>query len=124
MNTTIMGIATALNVIVVLWKLRNDRVLDGIIDGALLAAVMYVFMGSVSGLQMGTIGSAMVSIYLLIDPIKLNVRPAVDKLVETVTLPFRFVWYIITLPYVKTVQMLHAVKQRLTWKKRAVIQQR
>lgn len=116
MNTTIMGIATALNVIVVLWKLRNDRILDGIIDGALLAAVMYVFMGSVSGLQMGTIGSAMVSIYLLLDPIEVNIRHAI----EAATLPFRFIWYIITLPYAKTAQLLHAVKQRLMAKKHRV----
>lgn len=72
MEYTIMGIALAFNILVVMWKLRHDRVLDGIIDGSLLVLVAIIFSGSTAALIIGTIGSALVSIYLLISPIKLQ----------------------------------------------------
>lgn len=70
MELIIIGIAVAFNILIVIWKLRNNRVIDGIVDGALLTAVAIVFSGSTAALIIGTIGSAIVSIYLLASPIK------------------------------------------------------
>ena len=120
MNATVMGIATALNVIVVVWKLRNGRAVDGIVDGILLAGIMYVFMGSVSGLQMGTIGSAMVSIYLLFDPIKVDLSPTISAIKYVVLWPFvqlnvmlHIVINIVTYPFRLVSYTAHAIREHL-----------
>lgn len=74
----IIGFAVAFNILIIIWKLRHkdpftgelDRTADGLIDGALLVAVALLFSGSEGLLIIGTIGSAIVSLYLLISPIK------------------------------------------------------
>lgn len=68
----IIGIAVALNIVLVIWKLRNDRVADGIVDGILLIAVAWLFSGSEALLIIGTIGSAITSLYLLASPVKVG----------------------------------------------------
>lgn len=68
----IIGIAVALNIVLVIWKLRNDRVADGIVDGILLVAVAWLFSGSEALLIIGTIGSAITSLYLLAAPVKVG----------------------------------------------------
>lgn len=68
----IIGIAVALNIVLVIWKLRNDRVADGTVDGILLVAVAWLFSGSEALLIIGTIGSAITSLYLLASPVKVG----------------------------------------------------
>lgn len=68
----VIGIAVALNIVIVIWKLRNDRVADGIVDGILLVAVSWLFSGSEALLIIGTIGSAITSLYLLASPVKVG----------------------------------------------------
>ena len=121
MNATVMGIATALNVIVVVWKLRNGRAVDGMVDGILLAGIMYIFMGSVSGLQMGTIGSAMVSIYLLFDPIKVDFTPAISAIKYIVLWPFvqlnallHFIIKVIAYPFKLVSYTAHRIRGSFT----------
>lgn len=72
MDLILVGIAVAFNILVVLWKLQNERLLDGVIDGLLLATVAVVFSGSTAALIIGTVGSALVSLYLLFKPIKVS----------------------------------------------------
>ena len=69
MELLILGVAVAFNLLIVLWKLQNGRVLDGIVDGTLLALVAAVFSVSTAALIIGTIGSLFVSIYLLFKPV-------------------------------------------------------
>ena len=69
---TLIGFAVAFNILIVIWKLTNDRVFDGIIDGALLCLVAMVFSGTQGALVIGAIGSMVVSIYLLIRPLRLG----------------------------------------------------
>lgn len=73
MDSTILVVsfATALNIIVVLWKYQRGRVSDAFIDGGLLVLVAITFTGSLGALTIGTIGSAVVSIYLTVSPVKL-----------------------------------------------------
>lgn len=74
MEYLIIGIAVALNLLIVIWKFQNNRVLDGTVDGSLLVAVAMVFNNSTAALIIGTIGSLIVSLYLLAKPVKLKVK--------------------------------------------------
>lgn len=72
MEYLVIGVAVAFNLLVVLWKFKKQRMLDAAIDGSLLVAVAIVFSGSYGALVVGTVASAVVSVYLLISPIKVN----------------------------------------------------
>jgi hypothetical protein len=65
-----IGIAVAFNLLILLWKIRKERILDAMIDGGFLIAVAVLFSGSYGALVVGTIASAIVSLYLLISPPK------------------------------------------------------
>lgn len=67
----IMGIAAAFNVIVIKWKLENSRVGDATLDGGILILLAWVFGGTLGGMVIATVSSAIVSIYLLAFPPKL-----------------------------------------------------
>lgn len=69
---SLVGLAVAFNILIVIWKLTNNRKFDGFIDGTLLVLVAIVFSGSQGALVIGTIGSMIVSLYLLIKPLRLN----------------------------------------------------
>ena len=75
----IMGISLGINIIVILYKWRKQRYLDATIDGSILALIGFIFQGTISGLMIGTIGSSVVSIYLLIFPPKLNIGELLDE---------------------------------------------
>ena len=64
-------IALFFNIAIVIWKLRRpNRRLDGIIDLAILIVVLIIFQGSTALRIIGTLGSMLVSIYLLFSPIR------------------------------------------------------
>lgn len=67
----IIGITVFFNIAVVKWKFDHKRYSDAIVDGTLLVLVTLVFSGSYGALVVGTIASALVSLYLLISPPKL-----------------------------------------------------
>ena len=69
MEIIAIGIAVAFNILIVLWKYQHGRILDATVDGTLLVLVAIVFSGSTAALIIGTIGSAIVSIYLLFSPV-------------------------------------------------------
>lgn len=72
MLTIMATVALFFNIAIVIWKLRKaSRRVDGVVDLAILIGVFVVFSGSTSLLIIGTIGSMLVSIYLLISPIRL-----------------------------------------------------
>ncbi len=64
----IMAIATAINIMAIKWKLENDRLADAGLDAIILVALGWVFGGTVSGLAIATLTSAIISAYLLISP--------------------------------------------------------
>jgi hypothetical protein len=71
----ILGVAliVALNLIILLWKFNHNRILDGAIDMGLLIAVAYLFSISTNALIIGSIGSFIVSLYMLIFPPKFDI---------------------------------------------------
>ena len=58
------GIATALNLIFVKWKFEHERYLDGLLDVSMLIILSILFSGTMSGLSIAMIASAVWSIYL------------------------------------------------------------
>jgi Na+-transporting NADH:ubiquinone oxidoreductase subunit NqrB len=72
LTTLAVTLAAAFNIIIVIWKFRYNRVVDAIVDGSLLVAVFFVFMGSTQLLIIGTLASFIVSIYLLFSPVKFS----------------------------------------------------
>lgn len=78
MEYAIIGVAVALNLIIILWKFNQSRIFDGIIDSVLLGLVATVFSGSYGALVIGTIGSLIVSLYLLLSPPRLPDAPSGD----------------------------------------------
>lgn len=67
MELLIIGIVTGFNFLVILWKFKKNRTLDGILDLTIFAIIAYMFAGTISGLTVGMIASLLVSIYLLIN---------------------------------------------------------
>ena len=70
MEFLIIGIAVFFNLAVVKWKIDKTRYTDAGLDFAALAVLTYFFSGSYGALVVGTIGSALFSLYLLISPPK------------------------------------------------------
>ena len=70
MEFTIIGIAVFFNLAVVKWKIDKERYLDASLDFAALVAITIFFSNSYATLVVGTIASALFSIYLLISPPK------------------------------------------------------
>jgi hypothetical protein len=67
--TVLLIVAASLNILLVIWKLRNNRVLDGFVDGAILISFGYVFSAATM-LPIGIVASLIVSLYLLTFPIR------------------------------------------------------
>ena len=62
----VMGIALAFNLIIIKYKLDKDRTLDAVLDAGALILLGIVFGGTISGLIIATIASAIISFWLLL----------------------------------------------------------
>lgn len=71
MEYLIVGIAVFFNIAIIKWKFDKARYADASIDASLLILVAFVFSGSYGALIIGTVASALISLYLLISPPKL-----------------------------------------------------
>lgn len=72
MEFILIGLAVFFNLVILKWKIDKTRYMDAFLDATLLTLVMFVFSGSYGALVVGTIASALVSIYLLFSPLKIN----------------------------------------------------
>lgn len=68
MEVLVIGVATAFNFIIIIWKLQHNRIEDGILDISIFIAIGYLFAGTIAGMSVGMVASAITSIYLLIKP--------------------------------------------------------
>ena len=57
---------------VIKWKYEHDRSADASMDLVLLIVLGWLLSDSISGLAMGTVASAVISMYLLISPPKID----------------------------------------------------
>ena len=70
MEFIVIGVAVFFNIVVIKWKYDKARYADALLDFVCLVAVSILFSGSYAALVVGTIASALVSIYLLVSPPK------------------------------------------------------
>ena len=70
MEFLIIGIALFFNIAFLKWKIERKRYADATLDFTCLVIVAMLFSGSYGALVIGTVASALVSIYLLISPPK------------------------------------------------------
>jgi hypothetical protein len=66
----IIGFATAFNILVIKFKIERKRYADGIFDAICLILLAGVFAGTLGGLIIGTIASAVISVSLFFSPPK------------------------------------------------------
>ena len=65
-----MGAALSFNLIIIKIKIEHNRKTDAALDAGLLALIGVVFSSTITGLMIGTIASAIISLYLLAFPPK------------------------------------------------------
>lgn len=70
MEYLIMGVATFFNFIILLWKFQNGRFADLSFDIATLVVISWLFSGTLGGMIVAMIASAMISLYLIAFPPK------------------------------------------------------
>ena len=68
MEFIIIGIVTAINMIVIISKVKHNRYEDAFFDFTLLLAVVILFSGSYGGMVVAMIASMIISIYLYAYP--------------------------------------------------------
>lgn len=72
MEFIFIGIAVFFNVAIIKWKFDRRRNADALLDSALMIGIIILFSGSYGALVVGTIASALISVFLLISPPKLK----------------------------------------------------
>ena len=70
MEMLVISIAVFLNFMLLKWKLDHKRYMDFGVDLIVLIALAYLFAGTMSGMAVGLIAGAMMSLYLLVSPPK------------------------------------------------------
>lgn len=70
MEAAVIGIATAFNFIVIIFKFKRLRYEDACFDLGIFAIITWMFAGTISGMSVGMVASAIVSIWLWFDPPK------------------------------------------------------
>lgn len=68
MEFLIIGIVSALNLILILHKFKKGRIEDGVFDTLFYICVTIIFSGSYAGMVVAMIASLIISIYLLSNP--------------------------------------------------------
>jgi len=68
----VMGLFMGFNLMVIKYKLENNRVQDAMLDLTLLIVLGWLLSDTITGLAMGTVASTVISMYLLISPPKLD----------------------------------------------------
>jgi hypothetical protein len=84
MEFLIIGMATAMNVLIIKWKLEKKRYEDAGFDAAILVLLSLVFSGTYGGLVVATIASAIISLYLIASPPKFAIGSLKDILSDKI----------------------------------------
>ena len=68
MEALLIGIAAAFNFLIIKWKLEKKRYEDAILDVVVLLSLSAMFGGTMGGMVIATIGSAIVSLTFIAKP--------------------------------------------------------
>jgi len=66
----ILGFATAINLLLIFWKVTHGRFSDAAVDGGILFILAYMTHGTLTGFATSIVASSIVSLYLLFFPPK------------------------------------------------------
>jgi hypothetical protein len=72
MTLIIIGIVTALNFMFIYMKIQQERYEDAALDVILFVVIVFLFAGTLGGMTVGMIASCIMSIFLYVNPPKLN----------------------------------------------------
>lgn len=72
MEFILVGVAVFFNIAFIKWKFDRKRYADATLDLILLILVAILFSGSYAALVVGSVASALVSLYLYVSPPKLS----------------------------------------------------
>ena len=72
MEFILVGVAVFFNIAFIKWKFDRKRYADVTLDLILLVLVAILFSGSYAALVVGSVASALVSLYLYVSPPKLS----------------------------------------------------
>lgn len=72
MEFILVGVAVFFNIAFIKWKFDRKRYADATLDLILLVLVAILFSGSYAALVVGSVASALVSLYLYVSPPKLS----------------------------------------------------
>lgn len=70
MEYLLIAVATFFNFIILKWKFEHERYADLAFDVATLCAISWLFSGTLGGMIVGMIASALISLYLIAFPPK------------------------------------------------------
>lgn len=70
MEFLIIGIATFFNFMILKWKFEHERYADLVFDVSTLVAISWLFGGTLGGMTIAMISSALISLYLIPFPPK------------------------------------------------------
>ena len=73
------GIAMAFNLLIIIIKFRKKRFLNAIVDFILMSTILVISGNTITGVQIGMIASAIVSLYLLFFPFE---EPDWDEIIK------------------------------------------
>lgn len=68
MEFVLIGIVSALNLIIILIKFKKGRIQNGVFDTALFVLLAFMFSGSYGGMVVAMISSLIISLYLFVSP--------------------------------------------------------
>lgn len=68
MEVAVIGFATAFNFIFILIKFKRGRIPDAVLDISIFVCIAFMFAGTISGMSVGMVASAVVSVYLWFNP--------------------------------------------------------
>lgn len=70
MEMLIIAVATFFNFIILKWKFEHERYADLAFDVATLVCISWLFGGTLGGMVIAMIASALISLYLIVFPPK------------------------------------------------------
>jgi hypothetical protein len=70
MEVIVGGLATAINFLFIYYKLQVERFEDAVVDIGIFLCIAFLFAGTMGGMVIGMIASAIISIYLWFYPPK------------------------------------------------------
>ena len=87
MEVVLIAISTAFNFVIIMHKLRHERVFDGVIDFVTMVTLGSVFGGTLGGMTIAMISGALVSVYLWFQPFRIVIpKELMNKIFKAINI--------------------------------------